>query len=151
MPACLAHRIGAAVRSRRGVAAIEFGVVMAAVVVIVLGTYDIGNYVLQQMKLADAAHVAGQFLVSYPDDTADMTLAVDAVLPPAWVSDVTVTGPSMTCTCGGAGIGDAPTCSAVCPSGQIERFMTITLTRAYSPLLVPGLTSTNASYVARIQ
>jgi Flp pilus assembly protein TadG len=141
-------------QGRRGVASIEFGIVMAAIVVIVLGTYDIGNYVLQQMKLADAAHAGGQYAISYPIDTAGMTGAVEAVLPPAW-SDVTVTGPALTCGCwtagGGEGAADC-TASPVCPSGQtVERFITITVQRNYSPLLVVGLTSTSASYVARVQ
>jgi len=148
--ASLARQVCAVALGRRGIASIEFGVVMAAIVVIVLGTYDVGNYVLQQMKLAEAANVGGQYLVSYPTDTAGMTTALDNAVPPAWVSDVTVTGPSMTCTCGSAGIGDAATCAVPCPSG-IARFMTITLQRNYTPLLVVGLTSTSASYVARIQ
>jgi Flp pilus assembly protein TadG len=106
------RRLYAAAQCRRGVAAIEFGITMAIIVVVVLGTYDIGNYVLQQMKLADAAHVGGQYAISYPIDTAGAISAVDSVLPPAWVDDTTVTGPSMTCTCGSSGTGDAPTCSA---------------------------------------
>lgn len=155
MPSRLAGRIGAAVRGRRGVAAIEFGIVMSAIVVLVLGTYDIGNYVVDQMKLADAAHVAGVFLISYPDDTAGMTLALDDVLPVGWADDVNVTGPSMTCACGTAGGGATPaSCSGspVCSLGQTpQRFMTITLQRNYTPLLIPGLTSVSSTYVARIQ
>jgi Flp pilus assembly protein TadG len=141
---------GGVARGRRGIASIEFGMIMAAIVVIVLGTYDVGNYALQQMNLAEAANVGGQYPVSYRTDTAGMTTTVDNAVPPAWISDVTVTGPSMSCTCGSAGIGDAATCSVPCPSG-IARFMTVTLQRNDTPLLVVGLTSTSASYVARIQ
>jgi Flp pilus assembly protein TadG len=148
----LAHWVRAAVRGRRGIASIEFGIVMAGIVVIVLGTYDIGNYVLQEMKLADAAHAGGQYAMSYPTDTAGMTAAIDAVLP--W-PDVTVTEPTTTCGCWSSGGGEsAADCSAnpVCPSGEtVERFITITLQRNYSPLLVMGLTSTTESYVARVQ
>ena len=147
----LARGLHAVAQCPRGVAAIEFGITMAAILVIVLGTYDIGNYVLQQMKLADAAHVGGQYAISYPIDTAGATSAVDAVLPPAWLDDTTVTGPSMTCTCGSSGTGDAASCSATCPTGQLQRFVTVTLTRNYAPLLVIGLTQTTASYVVRIQ
>lgn len=154
MTARLARRVRAAASGRHGIASIEFGVVMGAIVVIVLGTYDIGNYVLQQMKLADAAHVGGQYEVSYPGDTANMTLAVNAVLPPAWITDVTVTGPTMSCKCASGGVETAADCSAnpVCPLDQTtERFMTLTLTRPYTPLLVRGMTSTSASFVARVQ
>lgn len=133
-------------------ASIEFGVVMAAIVVIVLGTYDIGNYVLQQMKLSEAAEVGGQYSISYPLDTAGAISAMDAALPTDWISDVSVSGPSMTCTCATSGIGDAASCSTTCPTGPVERYVTITLQRNYAPLLlVKILTSTSASYVARIQ
>jgi hypothetical protein len=55
MHVCFAHLLArATVRGRRGIATIEFGMVMAAIVVIVLGTYDTGNYLLQQMKLSEA-------------------------------------------------------------------------------------------------
>ena len=152
MHVCFAHLLAhATVRGRRGIATIEFGMVMAAIVVIVLGTYDTGNYLLQQMKLSEAAEVGGQYAVSYPLDNAGALSAVDAALPTDWISDVTVTGPSMTCTCESSGIGDAPTCSTTCPTGAIERYVSVTLQRNYSPLLVKSLTSTSATYVARIQ
>lgn len=151
----LARRIGAAVRGRRGVAAIEFGVVMSGVVVLVLGTYDIGNYVVEQMKLADAAHVAGVFLTLYPDDTADMTLAFDRVLPAGWAAGVNVAGPTMSCACANAaGAQTAASCfaSPICASRDtVVRTLTITLQRNYTPLLLPGLTSVSSTYVARIQ
>jgi hypothetical protein len=165
VPARLARRARAAVPDRRGTAAIEFGIVMAAIMVIILGTYDIGNYVLQEMKLADAAHVVGQYAISYPDDTTGMTNAMDAALPPAWIGSVELNPdpPVMTCTCGTSGPGDAGTCSAGCGPGQIpERFVKITLTLNYTtlnytplnytPLLLSKiLTSPSASYVARVQ
>ena len=138
--------------NRRGIASIEFGIVMTAIVVVVLGTYDIGNYVLQQMKLADVAHVGGQFAVSYPLDTTGATTVMDAALPPAWVNDVTITGPSITCACANGGAEADCSASPICPLGDsTERFITVTVQRAYSALLVPGLTSTSATYVVRVQ
>jgi Flp pilus assembly protein TadG len=149
----LVRPVRAAARDRRGMAAIEFGFVMGAIVVIVLGTYDVGNYVLQQMKLAEAAAVGGQFAVSYPTDTIGATNAINAALPSGW-SGVHITGPTLSCACWSASGGQvAASCSAtpVCSSGQVERFVTITLQRNYSPLLVNTLTSTSASYVAQVQ
>ncbi len=139
-------------RGGRGVASIEFGAVMAAIIVIMLGTYDIGNYVLQQMKLQEAAQVGGLYSVSYPLDTAGTLAAVNDALPTGWVGSVAITGPSMTCSCGGSGTGDAATCTAACPTGQVTRFVTVSLQRDYTPLLLTTvLTSTTATYVAQIQ
>jgi len=42
--------------------------------------------------------VAGQYLISYTDDTAGMTSAVDAELPAAWIGHGTITRPAMNCT-----------------------------------------------------
>lgn len=159
-PARFALRPRAAVGDRRGTAAIEFSVVMAAIVVIVLGTYDIGNYVLQEMKLADAAHVGGQYAISYPSDTAGMTEAVNAALPPAWIS--AIGSPTITCACGTSSPTDQVVCSAPCPAGEPERFVTITLQLNYTllsytplnyaPLLLTNiLTPPSATYVARVQ
>ena len=113
---------------------------------IVLGTYSIGGYVLQQMKLADAAHVGGQYLISYPQDTAGMTSAINAMLP--W-TDVTITTTRSGATAGQVAV--PCTANFVCPPGTTERFATVTLTRAFTPLLITGLTSTSATYVARVQ
>jgi Flp pilus assembly protein TadG len=148
----LAQWVRSAARGRRGVASIEFGAIMACIVVIVLGTYDIGNYVLQQMKLEEAATVGGLYSVSYPLDTSGTLAAVNDALPTAWVGGVAITGPSMTCTCGTSGTGDAATCTASCPTGQVARFVTVSLQRNYTPLLLTTiLTSTTATYVAQIQ
>lgn len=145
----------AVTHDKRGVAAIEFGMIMAAIVVVVLGTYDIGNYVLQQMKLSAAAAVGGLYAVSYPADTAGTTNAINAALPAGWVGNVAITGPSLSCACwtaGGGQVGASCAANPVCPAGQnIQRFITINLQLNYTPLLVSGLTSTSANYVAQVQ
>jgi Flp pilus assembly protein TadG len=152
MQACRAGRIGAAARDRRGIASIEFGAIMFVIIVIVLGTYDVGHYVLQQLMLADAARVGGLYAVSYPLDTAGMVSAVTADLPAGWTAPST---PVMTCMCANGGGETDADCNAnpVCPIGQTtERFYTITVTQSFLPLLVTSLPlSTSASYVARVQ
>ena len=68
--------------------------VVPAILVILLGTFDVGNYVLQQTKLAEAANIGAQYAISYPLDTAGITSVVQTALPPAW-TDVAITAPSM--------------------------------------------------------
>ena len=126
----------------------EFGIVMTAIIVVVLGTYDIGNFLLQQMKLAEAAEAGGQDAVSYPPtdvnnasepNTQILMGAIASALPQNWAagSDYTVTL--------------AQNC--ICNAGSAnERYVTVTLSRPYRSLLgIPGLAMTTASYVARIQ
>jgi Flp pilus assembly pilin Flp len=141
----LAHWVHAAARGRRGIASVEFAVIVAVITVIVLSTYDISSFVLQQMKVADAAHVGGQYAVSYPLDSAGMRCAVEGVFCPGVgysslgggctgaacpLPDITITGPTF--------------------SGS-QVFVTITVTKPYTPFLIGSLTSTSASYVARIK
>ena len=148
-----ASRIRAAARDGRGIASIEFAIIMSAIVGIVLATYDLGGYVLQQMKLAEAVYVGGQDVISYPPtdvnnsndpNTQNLMTAIQNALPPTWIlgADITVTlTPS--CGCGGTAL-------------TADRGVTITLQRNYALLLIPGvsfpgLTSTTATYYARIQ
>jgi Flp pilus assembly protein TadG len=147
----LIDTVRGALHGRRGIASLEFAMTMGAIIVIVLGTYDVGNYVLQEMKLTEAVDVGGQYAVSYPADTNGMKTAVAAALPASWTVAAT---PVMNCKCATGGTETDADCTVmpVCPLGQTtERFITITLTRAYSPLLIGALTSTTASYVARVQ
>jgi Flp pilus assembly protein TadG len=140
-----------AARSRRGIASIEFAIVTALIITIVLGTYDLGGYVLQQMALAEAAYAGGQDAVSYPPldisnsndpNTQNLINTIQNALPANWVlGGDTQYSLSMTPTCGNA------TPSTGC-------LVTINLTRDYTALLIPGiagLSSTSATYVARIQ
>ncbi len=138
-----------ALRERRGIASIEFAIVMSTLSVIVMGTYDIGNYELQQTQLAEAAAAGGQDAVAYPPtdvndpndaNTQNLLAAIAQALPPNWVlgTDYTV-NLSMTCTCGGT----LPT---------TERLVTISISRPYTSLLgLPGLNLTSVTYVARTQ
>jgi Flp pilus assembly protein TadG len=145
------RQIFAAARSRRGIASIEFAIVTALIITIVLGTYDLGGYVLQQMALAEAAYAGGLDAVSYPPldinnssdpNTQNLISTIQNALPPNWVlGGDTLYSLSMTPTCGNA------TPSTGC-------LVTINLTRNYQPLLITGLTglsSTSVTYVARIQ
>ena len=139
---------------RRGVSAIEFGVTVPIIVMIILGTYDLGNLVQQRMKLSDAVRAGGQYAMSYPTSTSGIQGAITAALPTGW-SGVTVGSPTMSCACWSAGGGETTaSCAAdpVCSAGEVtERFVTLTASRVYTPLLLVSFTSVSASYVARVQ
>ena len=141
-------------RHRRGVASIEFAVVLSVVVIFVLGTYDLGNILLQRMKLAEAVHAGAVYANSFPTDNTGISTKITAALPAGW-SDVVIAAPSISCACWTSGGGEATadcTASPVCPTGQTtERFMTLTLSRPYAPLLILSLSSTSVTYVTRIQ
>jgi hypothetical protein len=128
-------------------ASVEFAFIVPIIILIVLGTYDIGNYVLQEMKLTEAAQAGGQYAVAYPSDNAGTTCAVQLVLCP----NVT------TGRCPGAASCPLPAITISGPStsgsgANTETTVTITLTQAYTPvLLINVLTSLTASDVVRVQ
>jgi Flp pilus assembly protein TadG len=147
------RRIASALRDRRGVSAVEFGATVPVLVVIVLGTYDLGNLVQMRMKLSEAAFAGGQYAVAFPSDSTGIATTIRAALPSGW-TDVAISGPTTACSCWSGGAEAASSCASdpVCPTGQVvQRSVTLGLTKPYSPLLVMSLTSISASYVARIQ
>jgi len=141
-------------RHRAGVASIEFAVVLSTVVIFVLGTYDLGNILLQRMKLAEAVHAGAVYAGSFPTDTTGISAKISASLPVGW-TDVTIGTPSLSCACWTSGGGDTTadcTATPICPIGETtERFMTLTITRPFSPLLISSLSSASVTYVTRIQ
>ncbi len=150
----LVRRVAAALRDRRGVSAVEFGVTVPVIVLILTATYDIGNLVQMRMKLSEAAYAGGQYAVAFSDSNSGVLAAVNAALPAGW-TDVTMSGPTSVCTCWSAGGGEAAASCAsdpVCPTGQVlQRTLTLSLTKPYTPLMMISLTSISASYVARVQ
>jgi len=142
----LVHRVRAAVR---GIASVEFALVTSVIAVIVLCTYDIGSFVLQQTKMTEAAHVGTQYAVSYPLDATGLTCAIEGVFCPN-VTYSSLGGGCVGATCTLPTITvSAPSVTGTWPNSQV--LITITVTQPFSPFLLSFLTSTSASYVARVQ
>jgi Flp pilus assembly protein TadG len=151
----MAARLRAALASRRGVAAIEFAAVLPVMVVVITGTYDLGNLVQMHMKLGDAVRAGGQYAMSYPLDNADIEAAVTASLPSAWRASASVNTPVMACYCWDSGGGSETTTDCTtpgCAAGEsVERFVTVSASLPYAPLLLRSYDVVNASFVARVQ
>jgi Flp pilus assembly protein TadG len=146
--AALCAALCAALRARRGVAAMEFALVGTTMVMLLLAAYDVGSAVHQRMVLADAVHSAGAFAEAFPTNTTGMTAAITAALP------ATMTGVSTGTSCGCINSGGATTTAAscdLCPAGTVGRTITLTATRAYSPFYFTAITGNSAQYVVRIQ
>ena len=141
-------------RDRRGVAAVEFALLASVLLLFVVGIVDIGTAIQQRMALEQAARAAGQYAVSFPNQTDGITRAVTMALPPGW-TDVRMPSPPSVCFCGGNGAGAS--CEAVC-SGGSGAYIVVQLQRPFSPFLFPtgncvssGTPANCVSYVVRIQ
>jgi Flp pilus assembly protein TadG len=137
---------------RRGVASLEFALILMGLVTIVVCTYDIGGFIQQRVKITEAVRAGGQYAVSFPTDLTGAAAAVTAAMPAGW-TDAVVTVPAAVCVCWNSALGEqAGNCATNCPVGmRMRRQVSLSVTRPYAPLAMTMLTQTQASFVARIQ
>ena len=141
MPVPAHHTLRHPLQSRRGTAAIEFALIGGSLVTMMLFAVDGGSVVQQAVMLNEAVHAGGFYAQSFPTDTDGIKSAVAAALPSSW-TDVT---PNVAESCGGPGASwTDPNCTV--------KLVTVTAARDYTAFgdLVT-ITTTSASYVARIQ
>lgn len=138
-------------RDRRGISALEFGLVGGVLVVLVLSVWDLGSAAQQEIRLQEALRAAAQYASSFPTDTAGISNAVTNALPAGW-ADVSVATPTNSCACWSSSGGTAASSTCSCPTGTVlERMITLGVSRPFSPLLIQSITSISASYVVRYQ
>ncbi|HWX50017.1 MAG TPA: TadE/TadG family type IV pilus assembly protein [Roseomonas sp.] len=82
---------------RRGVSALEFALIAPALALMALGGFDLGNAVLQSLRLEAAARAGAQYAFTRPTDSAGITASIRANLP-GW-TDITVPDPVVACRC----------------------------------------------------
>jgi Flp pilus assembly protein TadG len=115
---------------RRGVAALEFALIAPVLILLLLGVYDIGNAVDEQMVLQQALRAAGQYAISFPNSSDGILAAIQQGYPSSWTGVTpTVKGPS----------GDTP-----------PYYVTLKASLTFPSLILPLPTST-LTYVVRVQ
>jgi Flp pilus assembly protein TadG len=115
---------------RRGVAALEFALIAPVLILLLLGVYDIGNAVDEQMVMQQALRAAGQYAMSFPENNNGILAAIQQGYPSGWTGVTsTVTGPS----------GNAP-----------PYYVTLQASLTFPSLILP-LPATTVTYVVRVQ
>jgi len=137
-------------RDRRGVSAMEFGLLAPVLFTALLATFELGNAAQQQIKLQEALRAGGQHAITYPDDGIGIRATVTNALPAGW-SNVTVSTPTTSCTCwSSTGTASCSGSGNACSAGYVvERFMTLSGSATYTGSFVSPTIS--ASYVLRYQ
>ncbi|WP_051328716.1 TadE/TadG family type IV pilus assembly protein [Geminicoccus roseus] len=133
-------------RDRRGIAALEFAVILPVLALTLMGVIDLGGAIQQSLRLEAAARAGAQYAMSAPTDSAGITAAVRQALP-GW-NDIVVQPTAMTCVCPGSG---ATSCTSTSCATALQRFVSITVTRGFSPILLPNFTSVQGSMTLRIR
>jgi Flp pilus assembly protein TadG len=138
-------------RDRRGVSALEFALVAGILATILLGVWDLGNAAQQQIRMQEALRAAAQYALSFPTDSTGIRNAVTAALPSGW-TNVSVSTPTSSCSCWSASGGTTTSSTCSCPSGStLQRFITLGVSRPFSPMLLSSITSVSARYAIRYQ
>ena len=129
-------------RCRRGIAAVEFGLLVPVLLVLMLGIVNYGLVMFNKMELVSAARSGAQLaLADYTDTSAIKDAVVNATSLSLDASDVTTT---QFCECSGTSI----TCGDTTCTNEI--YMTITVSDDFTLLLVSTTLSLSGSTTVRV-
>jgi Flp pilus assembly protein TadG len=129
-------------RSRRGIAALEFALVVPVLILLILATVDYGRAIAQSMRLSNAVRAGAQYALSFPDDVAGINARVTGALG-GW-TDVSV---ATECQCAG-GTTSATACTEVCSGIRVT---TVRATRPFSAYHFTSITSVTSNVTLRVQ
>ncbi|WP_191058664.1 TadE family protein [Geminicoccus harenae] len=127
-------------------AALEFAVILPVLAVTLMGLIDLGSAVQQSIRLEAAARAGAQYAMAAPSDQVGIADAVRAALPD-W-TDFTVAPAAMTCVCPGTGPAGCASTTCVAP---LERYVSISVTRSFTGLLLTDLTTLQGDMTLRIR
>ncbi len=143
-----------AIRDRRGAAAIEFGVVLPLLAMLVISAADVGLGVYRKMQVEDAAQAGAEYAIKHGFDANAISTAVLAATNASTISSSPA--PVQFCGCANASGVSATTCGGVCPSGApAGTYTTVSAQGSYSTILnyvvVPDSYTFTAQSTVRLQ
>lgn len=147
-----------ALRDKRGISTIEFALILPILLTTMLFTYDLGNLAQQKIWLTESVRAGGAYASIFPTDSTGITNAVTNALV-GW-NDTTVAAPVTSCACWSASGGttswsdlsDMTASCPACPSGTVQRFVTLGVSRPFTALFLKSIaTKISASYVIQVQ
>lgn len=118
-------------RCRRGLSAVEFGLVAPFLLLILSGLVDLGHALQRSIVLDNAARAGAHLAMSIPQDSAAMAAATRAALG-ALEASVTVEGPSCVCAEGTPASCDGLACPGTPPSPS-RVFVRVIVATPYEP------------------
>ena len=129
-------------RCERGVAAIEFAMIVPVFALILIGIADYGMFMNQKMKIQDLSVTAVQYVAQGGSETNVVSGVINTsdfyVASAAKGQTINVTT-SASCECAN---GNSISCNLTCPNtgDYLRHYYTVTLTSAYTPIFpYPGI------------
>ncbi len=138
---------------RRGVAAVEFAVIGAIILTLLLAVFDFGFWIWTQMSFQSALAAGAAYAQVFPTEQTGIVTTITGALPPGLADGATVTPPVPACDCGaGGGTPSAAQCSTSCGAGSQKRvYVTLSVSRPFSPLYFTSFSTNAARFVVRVQ
>ena len=127
---------------RRGVSAAAFAIMAPVLILLVLGTYDLGNAIQLGLRLERIARAGAEYAVANSSDEAAIKNFVVGSWPGLLASEVTVT-----CGCGNATM---TSCSAACSTSS-ARTVSVVVQRSITPLLLSTISKGSGDAVVRLR
>lgn len=128
---------------QRGAALVEFAAVIPLLILLLLGSVELGRYVYFGILVGNAAHAGaayGAYSTSNESNTAGMEAAVTADAQGFGGINATTTPPSTYCQCWDGSTGTTISCTSTCTTGSEQVWVSVTATGTYTPLFsYPGL------------
>lgn len=127
---------------QRGVSAAEFAIMAPVLILLVFGTYDLGNAIQLGLRFERVARAGAEYAIANSSDEMAIKNFMLTISPDLLVAEVTV-------SCGCAGVAMS-SCSASCAS-TAARTVSITVQRSITPLLLSAASKGVGNAVVRLR
>lgn len=140
--------LSGAINDIRGVAAIEFAIIVPMLVMMVVCTVDLGMGIYRNMQVQNAAQAGARYAMTH---SFDATLISNAVSSATGIQGIVASPPpSQYCGCAtSAGISTI-VCGSVCPAGAVYgTYVNVSAQGGYTTILPYPLIANNFSLAAQ--
>ncbi|WP_439400367.1 TadE/TadG family type IV pilus assembly protein (plasmid) [Bradyrhizobium sp. PMVTL-01] len=148
LPSVLRRYVRAAVGDTSGAAAIEFGVMIPLLSLMVVSVTDIGLAVYRKMQVENAAQAGAQYAIARGFDTSGISSAVTSATNSAAIT--ASPAPLLFCGCPTRGGVSSVSCGTVCAGGaQAGTYTTVSAQATYSTLINYQIVAATYTYSAQ--
>jgi Flp pilus assembly protein TadG len=150
----LSRFIARAAGGTSGAAAVEFGIVVPLLALMVTGVIDLGLGIYYKMQVEDAAQIGAQWAIRNGFDATNISIAVTSATNASAIS--ASPAPVQFCGCATGSSVSTATCGATCPGGtQAGTYATVSAQKTYNTILsypiFPSSYDFTAQATARLQ
>jgi len=145
---CLTGHVGAAARDKRGVAAVEFGLLIPLLSLMAVSVADIGLALYRKMLVEEAAQAGAQYAIARGFNTSGISSAVTNATSSTDIS--ASPAPVQFCGCPTSSGVSTVTCGTICTGGaQAGTYTTVSARATYYTLINYQIVAATYSYSAQ--